>query len=360
MALEPRDRYRNQSPYELFRATARSHAPRLAFAGGQAPERWRRETLPAVVATLGRLPERVDPRPSLIAEWERDGVHTQKWLIDVEAGLSTTAYVNRPAEPAAERLPGILCWHGHGPRGQLFGKEPVMGDLSSPERAEFVRRTGSDYGFRMAQAGFVTFAIDWMGHGDLAEHRKPNHRYFADADDWCNTYYMHATLLGMTPLGMNVAHGKVLVDFVSELPFVDASRLGVMGLSGGGTMTVWSAVCDDRLRAAEVVCYSDMFADFAFRDLEDCGSQIAPGLFELVDVPDLQGLIYPRPLLVDIAAFDETFALDSAMRCFRQVEAIYEAGGAGGAIDLNLFGDGHRWEGGRSVGFFERHLGASK
>lgn len=350
---------RNHSPYEMFLAIARAHQPRLAFRMGLSPESWRNETLAQVLATLGRHPPSVDPRPELVAEWERDSVCTQRWIIDVQAGLSCSAYVNRPVGlPDGERCASIMCWHGHGPVGELYGKEPVMGDRSSKGRIAFVEETGSDYGFRMAQLGFATFAIDWMGHGDLAEGRKPNHRRFPDAGDWCNTYYLHATLLGMTPLGMNIAHGRTLIDFASTLPFVDPERIGIMGLSGGGTLALWSALADDRLRAIEIICYSDLFADFAYRDLEDCGSQVTPGLYELVDVPDLQGLLVPRPLLIDIAAYDETFALDSAMESWRRVLDIYRAASVDGRLELNLFPGGHGWDAGRSDAFFGEHLAA--
>ena len=349
---------RNVSPLALFLRLAEANRPRLAYRAGVDAQTWKDETLPQVMATLGRLPEPVDPRPRRVASWARDGVMTEHWLIDVEAGLACGAYVNRPADLGdGERRAGILCWHGHGPVGELYGKEPVMGDRSSPGRVAFVDETGSDYGFRMAQAGFVTFAIDWMGHGDLSESRKPNLRRPPVAGDWCDTYYLHATMLGMTPLGMNLAHGRVLVDFATTLPYVDPERLGVMGLSGGGTMALWSALGDERLRAVELICYSQLFVDLAYRDLEHCGSQITPGLLELVDLPDLQALVLPRPLLIDIAAFDEFFDVDPAMACWERLASIYQAAGLEDRIELELTAGGHRWEGRRSAGFFRERLG---
>ncbi len=65
-------------------------------------------------------------------------------------------------------------------------------------------------------------------------------------------------------------------------------------------MTVWSALCDERFKAAEVICYSDLWAHMGYRDLNYCGMQVAPSLFTLVDIPELHGLIAPRPLLEGI------------------------------------------------------------
>ncbi|MDX6251302.1 MAG: hypothetical protein QOF10_4662 [Kribbellaceae bacterium] len=346
---------RNTSPYELFLSMARRNVPRHRFDGGEVTA-WQAAAKPDVLATLGELPPSVDPRPELIAEWEEGGLLRQRWLIDVQDGLSAVAYVHRPAGLApGERRPGILCWAGHGG----FGKEPVMGNGSSAELRTAIDKQGSNYGERMAQAGFITFAIDWMGEGDLDDRRKPHHRDIASRRDLCDVFYLHATMLGLTSLGMNVSHGRALVDFVSTLPFVDADHLGVMGESYGGTLALWTALVDDRLRAVEIISYSDVFPDFGYRDTNYCGSQVTPGLFTLVDVPDLQGLLLPRPLLVDIGVYDDGFRVESALACHRRLQEIYAAAGAEKQLVLELAPSGHGWHQGRkSLEFFTTHLGA--
>jgi len=208
----------------------------------------------------------------------------------------------------------------------------------------------------MAQKGYVTFAIDWMGGGERNDSNKPNFKNNENGHDWCDAYYLSATMLGMTSISMNVAHGKAATDFACSLPQVDPERLGVMGLSGGGTMTLWSALCDPRLKAVEIICYSDLWAYFGFRDLNYCGMQVAPGLFRLVDLPDLQGLLAPRPLLIDIGAYDTCFVVDTALACFKHVNTIYGVPGAADQLELDLFPGEHGWGGRRSEAFFGRHL----
>ena len=41
--------------------------------------------------------------------------------------------------------------------------------------------------------------------------------------------------------------------------------------------------------------------------------QVAPGLFALVDLPDLQGLLAPKPLLLDVGLYDTCFLADTAV-----------------------------------------------
>src|SRR3954447_8636393 len=345
---------RNLSINAYFRERAARHRPRYRYAG-QPFGQWQAELGAAVRATLGRMPDRVPLNPEIQAEWREDGVIKRRVLIDVEGGLSAVAYVFRP-ESARGRLPGILACHGHGP----FGKEAVMGNRSSSQLAAEVMNHNYDYGLQMAQAGFAVIAIDWRGFGERDDRRKPN---FSDVDgqlphkrDLCNLHYLRAGILGMTVLGMDVHDGMCALDYLCQQDFVDPTRIGAMGLSFGGTMTTWLSICDPRVKAADVICYSDRFADFGMRDANFCGSQITPGLYELCDVPDLQGLIAPRPLLVEIGSFDECFKVDSAMSCFREVEKIYTARGVRERLELDLFEGGHRWGGNKSVEFFRKHL----
>jgi dienelactone hydrolase len=151
-----------------------------------------------------------------------------------------------------------------------------------------------------------------------------------------------------------------VTDFVCRLPGVDDSRLGVMGLSGGGTMTLWDALCDRRFKAAEIICYSDLWAYFGMRDNNYCGMQVAPGLYKQVDLPDLQGLLAPLPLLVDIGAQDKCFLVDTALLCWRKVKRIYQAAGAADKVELDFFPGQHAWGAHKSVEFFSRHLGSPR
>ncbi len=134
-----------------------------------------------------------------------------------------------------------------------------MGNQTTPALRQEIADHGYNYGEVMAQKGFITYAIDWIGFGERNDSQKPNHLNVAGNRDWCNLYYLHATMFGMTSLSINVAHGKVATDVISTFPNVDSERLGVMGLSGGGTMALWMTLCDERVKASEIICYSDLW-----------------------------------------------------------------------------------------------------
>lgn len=344
---------RNLSVNAYFRALSARHKPRFHFEGKGRDDwlRWREQLLPAVKSSLGKLPQRVPLNPEIEAEWREDGLVKQRIIFDVEEGLSAVAYLFRPAEMKG-KVPGILACHGHGP----FGKEFVMGNRFTPELRDKIKLHNYDYGLQMAKASYAVIAIDWRGFGERDDRRKPNHNDMFAGRDICNVHYIRASIMGMTVLGMDVHDGMCALDYLCSREFVDPERIGVIGLSFGGTMTTWMAICDERIKAADIICYSDRFSDFGMRDANLCGSQITPGLYELCDVPDLHGLIAPRPLLVEIGSYDDCFKVDSAMSCYRKVDKIYAAAGAGDKLELDLFEGGHQWSGRKSLEFFKKHL----
>ncbi|MCG3148648.1 MAG: hypothetical protein PCFJNLEI_02093 [Verrucomicrobiae bacterium] len=344
---------RNFSINQHFRSQAAGHVPRYRFRGQTTADwrRWRTALLPAVTRTLGRLPARVPLRPEVECEWTEDGLIKQRVVFDVERGLAVPALVFRPVKSRG-RLPAILCCHGHG----AYGKDTVMGLRTTPDLCCSIDYHNADYGLQMAKAGFVTLSLDWRGFGERDDRRKPLNHNIGGKGDLCNAHSLRASVFGQTILGLNVHDGRCALDYLSRQPFVDPQRLGVMGLSFGGTMTTWLSISDARIKAANIICYSDRFADFGIRDVNFCGSQITFGLYELADVPDLHGLIAPRPLLVEIGVQDECFLVDSARSCYREVEKIYRAAGVRDRLELDLFEGGHAWGGHKSVEFFLKHL----
>ena len=343
---------RNLSPQQMFIAMANEHQPECKFSTEQDFAEWKSNTLPKVLKTLGDFPEQVPLNPELLAEWEHEGLKKQKWVIDVAKHISATFCINYPADMIdGQKYPALLCCHGHGE----FGKFPVMGNGNNPGIVSDITKMNYNYGHKMAQAGFITFAIDWIGFGERNDTFKPNtHRSIGQ--DWCNMYYLHATMLGMTSLGINIAHGKKAIDFAESIPEIDSDRIGVLGLSAGGTMSLWMTLCDDRIKATEIICYSNLWSDFGIKDLNYCGMQVAPGLFKLVDLPDLQGLLAPKPLLIDIGANDLCFKIGPAMKCFNQLKEIYSAANATNQLELDLHPNEHAWGANKSTDFFNKHL----
>ena len=140
---------RNLSPNAYYNAVSAEHVPQFRF-GGKTPadwRKWKKSLLPKALAGLGKMPARVPLNAEVQAQWEDGGLVKQRIIFDVEKHLSAVAFLFRPAE-AKGKLPAILACHGHGPHG----KDSVMGNRGSADRAAKIANNNYDYGLAMAKA----------------------------------------------------------------------------------------------------------------------------------------------------------------------------------------------------------------
>lgn len=336
---------------DYFIKKAEKYPPKLAFGDkyiGKFNE-WKSQLLGELKMLLGPMPKAVALEPEVISEIHSDGLMKRRVKISLEEDMDAEVLLFVPENAMKKPAAAILCNHGHG----RFGKDSVMGIQNSndPEREAEIKRTNYDYGLQMAKRGYVTLAIDWRGFGERSD------AFVHMGSDKCDVHNNTANLLGFTLLGLNIFDGMRCIDYLCSLDFVDKNRIGAMGLSFGGTMTTWLSLMDERIKAADIICYSCCFADFAIKRVNFCGSQFVPGLFRICDISDLQGLIAPRPLLAEIGLNDECFTIHESSKCSQQVLKIYEASNAANKYELDLFDGAHQFAGNKAFDFFDKYLG---
>jgi uncharacterized protein len=117
------------------------------------------------------------------------------------------------------KIPGILAPHGHGDNLRL-------GEATQQRCAT------------MAKMGAIVFAFDMIGHGDMQQ---------------CNHKIEKA-------LKLQLINSIRVLDFLSQMPNVDTSRIAISGESGGGTQSFLLAAIDDRIKVSvPVVMVSGYF-----------------------------------------------------------------------------------------------------
>lgn len=121
-------------------------------------------------------------------------------------GQKVFGMIHRPTQPAAPKVPALLILHG------------FTGSKDQPHQI-FVKLAEA-----VARAGMIALRIDLRGRGD------------SEGD----------MAMDVTPAG-DLRDVRAALDFLAEQPDVDAARLGVLGLSWGGTLAAVIAGQDPRV-----------------------------------------------------------------------------------------------------------------
>src|SRR6185295_16648467 len=147
-----------------------------------------------------------------------------------------------------------------------------------------------------------------------------------------------AMLVGQTMIGWRVWDVMRTVDYIATRSELDSSRVGCMGISGGGTVTLFSTALEPRLRVAMVSGYLNTFRD-SVGSLSHCIDNYVPGILNWAEMYDLAGLIAPRPLFVESGDRDNIFPIKASIESFKNVQEIYRVFGATDVIEQEVFPD---------------------
>ena len=256
------------------------------------------------------------------------------------------------ASEAGERVPGIFM-----SSVRAEGRRPVVillhGTGSRKEEFLALMRT-------LADRGLATATIDARHHGAriAPKNGTGNEQYFAAMLD---TYL---TGKGRPYLYDTVWDVMRLVDYLETRPDVDAKRIGMMGISRGGTEAYLAAAVDPRIAAVVPIIgvqgyrwaldndrwqprvgtfqppveaaarHEGVPVDAAFvRRFYD---RVAPRIYGDYDAGSMLPLIAPRPLLVINGDSDPRTPLPGVQEAIAAARSVYTKMGAEDRLGLYL------------------------
>jgi dienelactone hydrolase len=299
---------------------------------------WRGRCRARLGELLGPWPDRVPLAFETIDSVECDGYRRDAVVFDTERTMSVPAYLLVPHGRDAPG-PAVLAAHGHGP-----GKSLVCGLAQTPA-------PNGDYAVQLARRGYVVLAPDLRCFGERLDWNPPEN--YA-----CDTNLVHAVMAGENPLTQNLWDLARCLDVLEAHPLVDPDRIGMVGLSLGGTVTLFLAAWDERVAACVVSGYFSSWAESHKMPWNMCGSQILHGMLGRLEHVDLGALVAPRPMLVESGAHDDLFPAEVARQGCTRLRSVYASLGVEpDRIVHDLFDGGHQWHGVEAYPFLERWLG---
>ncbi|MCC3372274.1 S9 family peptidase [Cohnella sp. REN36] len=325
--------YGSVNPSEKFQASSQ-----------QEWSEWRERLRQRFVELLGGpAPESSELAPVLLESEDCGDYIRQRIQIETYPGLHMPVYVLVPKESKG-RSGAVIACHGHG-----YGSKDIVGLTASGEKKTGDIGYQKNFAVELVQRGYITVAPELLGFGDrmLVEDEE------AREHNSCHRLSTFLLAMGQTMAGYRVFETLRCVDYLLARHDVDADRIGCMGISGGGLVCSFAAAIDDRISAAVVSGFANTFQD-SILSIRHCIDNYVPGLSLVAEMPDILGLIAPKPLLVEAGTRDPIFPVHATLKAFENIRDVYRLLDKEEKLEFDLFEGDHEISGKAAYDWFRR------
>ncbi|MCC7234316.1 MAG: acetylxylan esterase [Bryobacterales bacterium] len=332
-----RERYKQMPLALTFKATTKAGA--LA---------WQKSLRTKLVELVGGFPARRAPlAPQTLEVREFPRYRREKFVIATQEGMGLLGYLLTPKDRQKPH-PAMICVPGHG-RGvdDIVGIDDKGRDRTGKAHYQY------DFAIQAVEHGMAAVAIEPMAFGcrrDALTRRR------GLSNSACQPTAGAAFLFGQTMIGWRVYDVMRVCDWIETRPELDARRIGLMGISGGGTVTTFGAALEPRIHTAFISGYLNTFLA-SIISLAHCIDNYVPGILNWCEMYDVAGLIAPRALFVESGDKDNIFPVEASRDSFARVAKVYEVFGAGGRAKQEVFPGEHQFHGVEGLPFCAKSLG---
>ena len=245
---------------------------------------------------LWPLPERTPLNAKVTGAIERDGFRVENVHFQSKPGLYVTGNLYLPKKVEG-KLPTVLYVCGHSGQGRDGNKTAFQ-----------------HHGMWFATHGYACLIIDTLQLGEIAG----IHHGTYNRDRWW--WHSH----GYTSAGVECWNGVRAIDYLVSRPEVDADKIAVTGISGGGAATFWIAAADERVKVAVPVSgMSDLesyVTDKVCNGHCDCMFLYNNSRWEWSTIA---ALIAPRAMLFENSGYDPIFPMPANDRIRARLSHLY-------------------------------------
>lgn len=299
---------------------------------------------------LWPVPEKTPLKAAVTGSVEAHGVVVEKVHFQSKPGLYVTANLYRPRTLNGKRLPAIVYVCGHSGKGRDGNKSAFQ-----------------DHGFWFANNGYVCIVLDTLQLGEIpGVHHGTYGRTTAHFKSWGidvkpeteARMWWHSA--GYTPAGVECWNGVRAIDYLVSRPDVDADKIGVTGISGGGAATFWIACADDRVKVAVPVSGMSDLESYVMNKVVNghCDCMFLHNTYQW-DWTTIAALVAPRPMLFANSDNDKIFPMDGNRRIIAKLRTLYKMHNKPDLVDDYVSVGGHDYRPDLRVAIFKfinKHL----
>jgi dienelactone hydrolase len=341
---------------------------RLSFRTGKFKnvEQWKKAARQRALDCIAPVNLGGVPQVSVTGRATYDGVDIEFLSWQLPAGPKTEAVLLRPSGVTGP-LPGILALHDHGGNKFLGWRKIVRTDATPwpvVEKHQSSYYGGVGWANEIAKRGYVVLVHDTFPFAsrrvmvkDVPERIRaggvdptPD-----DADGMAkynnfagqHEHVMEKSLLsaGTTWPGVYLVEDQRALDVLCSRAGVDANRIGVAGLSGGGMRTVFLGGLDPRVKVAIAVGFMTTWREFLLdKAYTHTWMTYVPLLPKDLDFPEILALRAPLPTMVLNCREDPLYTMPEMQRADGMIADTFKRAGAEDKYRSIYYDGGHKFD----------------
>ncbi len=258
---------------------------------------------------VGPFPEKSPLNARVTKKIKKKDYRIENIIFESQPGYYVTASLFIPSGLQG-KAPAIMVCLGHTPKGHVYAHD----------QHQYLN---------LVKKGFIVFAFDPVGQGERVQYYDPQTGKSTVGGPTHQHSYpgAQAFIVGTSQAKYEIWDGIRAVDYLLTREEVDPSRIGITGISGGGTQSAYIAAFDDRIYAAAPENYVTNFT----RLIQSIGPQDAEQNFyhEIasgIDHADLLEIRAPKPTLM-LTTTRDFFSIQGSIETAKEVSRIFEAYG---------------------------------
>ncbi len=253
---------------------------------------------------IGTFPQKTPLNAKILGVSNKDGYRIEKVVFESQPKFFVTAALYIPNNLQG-KAPAILYPTGHAQ--QAF-------------RKKFYQRSAINF----VKKGFIVLTYDPIGQGERVQYYSPELGKSKIGGTVREHIYagLQTLLVGKSLSNYFVWDGIRAVDYLLSRKEVDANRIGITGMSGGGTQTTFISVFDERIYASAPSNFiTGMKRLFESIGPQDAEQHILYGAANKIDFADFLEVRMPKPTLV-VTTTRDFFSIQGARETEEEVKRL--------------------------------------
>ena len=317
----------------------REDAQRQAIRTPRDLERFGEKVRDHVSTYIGGLPDLPVSVPhEVVRELTFDGVRIQVFVLESLPRFKAPGLVYFPAQETPG--PGIFIASGH------FEDSKTHDDYQRLAR-------------ELARNGFTVLIIDWMGLGERKSWLNPDGTVFRSGSREHNYMGLPCHLAGFNIARYMIHDARCAISVLAGLPTVDPSRIAVTGHSGGGLMTTYLALFEERIVAAAPVTFlCDRYRHMHTALGNDAEFATFGVMKHGINSADFMASFVPKPVFTG-AVESDIFPADGFMLEVERLQRMFDVAGRSDNFEYLITAGRHSYPEpirNATIRFFARHL----